>query len=72
MKTSYLILTILFWIAVLFAAWVIVMKSSHKMPSSASYVAGHFIGTVLVAAVIPVIIFLIRYFVGKELKKRSI
>ena len=76
MKTLYVILTILFWMTLLLGAITFVRTmgqqdlSTHGS-STAQTVAdsGTVIGAAMGAALLPGLIYLIRYFVGKEIKK---
>lgn len=70
MKGLYTFLTILFWLGIAWSAFnFIIIMSRDNMPNNGPSAAGHVVGTILGAAVIPGIIYLIRHFVGKEIKK---
>lgn len=70
MKTFYTILTVLFWLAVAFAAFnFVIFMGNSSMPNDGAMAAGHVIGALLGTAVIPFVVWIIRYFVGKEIKR---
>ncbi|MEY4875194.1 MAG: hypothetical protein RL708_343 [Bacteroidota bacterium] len=67
MKNLYNILTVLFWISVIYGAyhW-IQMASITPIQNDGASTFGFVLGTTLAACVIPALILLIRYFVGKN------
>jgi hypothetical protein len=67
MKNLYNILTVLFWISVIYGAyhW-IQMASITPIRNDAGSTMGFIFGNTLAAITIPGILFLIRYLVGKN------
>ncbi len=72
MKTLCTFLTVLFWVTVLLALLSLANNLRHApAPGGDPRAAGYLVGLVLGAAVIPGVVYLIRYFVGKEMRKRA-
>lgn len=70
MRAFHLVLTVLFILALLFSLFnFVVVMGKQPMPNDGAMAAGHVFGSILAAALIPGIIWIIRHFVGKELKK---
>ena len=67
MKLAYQIVTVLFWIAVAVNALLFVNIMNNTPEISLPVV----LGALTAAASIPAILWVIRYFLGKELKKRE-
>lgn len=72
MKTTYQILTVLFWITVIFAIFVLIRTlGNNNLPdSSGPAAAGTIVGSIIGAAILPTIVYVAKYFVGKNLKKQ--
>lgn len=69
MKSLYLILTILLWITLVLALFMIIV-SFGKMPNMQSHLSvGYILGSIGGAGSVPGIIWVIRYFVGKSIGK---
>jgi len=71
MKVTYQILTVLFWITVVYAIFVLIrtLSNNNLSESNGPSGAGLIIGSIIGVAVLPTIIFVIRHFVGKNLNK---
>lgn len=70
MKIVYQVLTVLFWLTVLYAAIILVRMLTHNsLPSGGAAASGQIIGSILGVAVLPSIVYLIRHLVGKNLPK---
>jgi uncharacterized RDD family membrane protein YckC len=70
MKTAYNVFTVLLWIAIIYAAFNFVLSlSNFGIPNDGAMATGSVIGALLASLIIPGIIWLIRYFIGKEVKK---
>lgn len=67
MKTVHQILTVVFFVALVFGLFVMVKSLGQYPPGTVNF--GVILGSVVAASIIPGIIWIIRYFVGKELKK---
>ena len=70
MKIAYTILTILFWITVVVAALVFTQQFLQQDGGgNIATTIGLLIGRIIGVSVLPALIFIIRYFVGKRLSK---
>lgn len=69
MKATYQLLTVIFWLAIVYAAFILIqMLSNTNMPNNGAAVSGQIIGSILGVAVLPTLIYIIRHYVGKKLK----
>jgi hypothetical protein len=65
MKGAYNVLTVVFWIALILSAIVFFINMSRL-----DHVGlGHVLGALFAAAIIPGILWIIRYFIGKNIGK---
>jgi cell shape-determining protein MreD len=70
MKTTYNVFTVLMWIAIIYAAFNFVLTLSNRgIPNDSAMAIGTILGALLASLIIPGIFWLIRYFIGKEVKK---
>lgn len=65
MKLAYQIFTVLLWITVVLAAFLFFTQMSRMNNVSLPIVIGGLLGT----AIVPGIVWVIRFFIGKEIKK---
>ena len=65
MKIVYQIFTVILWITIVLAGFLFFMQMSRISYAPLPYV----IGSILGVAVVPGVVWIIRYFIGKELKK---
>lgn len=69
MKATYQVLTVIFWLAVAYAAFILIQMLSHNnLPNNGAAASGQIIGSILGVAVLPTLIYIIRHYVGKKLK----
>jgi hypothetical protein len=70
MKALYQILSVLFWITVVYAIVVFIKTISNNNLSESGPAAGGFIlGSIVGVAILPTVIFVAKHFVGKNLNK---
>ncbi len=65
MKVAYQTFTVILWITIMLAGFLFFMQMSRINNVSLPVIIGGLLGV----AVVPGIVWLIRYFIGKELKK---
>lgn len=69
MKATYQILTVIFWLAIVYAAFILIQMLSHnKLPNNGAAASGRIIGSSLGVAVLPTLIYIIRSSFGAGLK----
>lgn len=67
MKGAHQVLTVLFFLALAFGLFVMVRSLGRYPEGTVGF--GVVLGSLVAASIIPGIIWIIRYFVGKEMKK---
>ena len=65
MKVTYQIFTVILWITIVFAGFIFFMQISIINYNSLPEVIGFILGL----SVVPGVVWIIRYFIGKELNK---
>ncbi len=70
MKIIYHILTVLFWLTVTYSIFILIRTfSNNGLSDSLPVAAGQIVGGLIGAAMLPVIVYLVRYFVCKNVDK---
>lgn len=73
MKATYQILTVVFWITVVYAIFVLIrtLSNNNLSDSNGPAAAGTIVGSIISVAILPTLVYVAKYLVGKSLKKRT-